>query len=182
MGLDDSLPLPERQRLSAEHTHQQKRQKSQKSQSCIQAAVRYLLAAGEAITFSAIARHAGLVRQTVAKYRELIDSTVQSFRNKDSVTSELKPHSIGLAATWSQARKYGVNFGGDKITNRQVAVLSSSWKEKKSNRNGVVASSELQVCGLEAIKDPPDESIRQRVWFFTEAIRTGQGNCRAIGM
>lgn len=63
MQLDKDLPLVERQRLAAARTHEV-RQKATESK--VRAACRQLQQKGETLTQAAIARLAGLSRQTVA--------------------------------------------------------------------------------------------------------------------
>jgi len=69
MNLDASLPLKERQRLAAQHTH---KTRNKASESKIRTACKSLLGKGAKLTLVAIAGTSGLARQTVAKYRHLI--------------------------------------------------------------------------------------------------------------
>ena len=69
MALDKSLSLAERQRLAAARTHAL-RQKATESK--IRAACRQLRGASEALAQSAIARLAGVTRQTVASYKHVL--------------------------------------------------------------------------------------------------------------
>ncbi|ECT7562161.1 replication protein A [Salmonella enterica subsp. enterica serovar Cerro] len=78
MQLDSSLPLRERQRLSAKRTHEA-RQKSTESR--IRAACRQLLQQGLKLTQTAIAKLAKLSRQTVAKYRYIYNEVSESSTN-----------------------------------------------------------------------------------------------------
>ncbi|EIS9016758.1 replication initiation protein [Shewanella sp.] len=78
MRLDSSLPLRERQRLSAKRTHEV-RQKSTESR--IRAACRQLLQQGLKLTQTAIAKLAKLSRQTVAKYRHICNEVSESSTN-----------------------------------------------------------------------------------------------------
>lgn len=73
MALDKSLPLKQRQSLAAQRTHVE--QKS-KTESKIEAACKILLQKGERCTQVAVAKVAGLSRQTVAKYRTLLSKPV----------------------------------------------------------------------------------------------------------
>jgi len=70
MRLSGSLPLRERQQLSSNRTHEVRRQSTKDR---IVASVKALKLAGEVVTFAAIARNSGLCRQTVARYRDLVD-------------------------------------------------------------------------------------------------------------
>lgn len=78
MRLDSSLPLRDRQRLSAKRTHEA-RQKSTESR--IRAACRQLLQQGLKLTQTAIAKLAKLSRQTVAKYRHICNEVSESSTN-----------------------------------------------------------------------------------------------------
>lgn len=70
MELDKSLPLPERQSLSAKRTHQLRHKDTE---SKIRAACRGLQERGEALTMTAIAALAGVTRQTVANYGHILN-------------------------------------------------------------------------------------------------------------
>ena len=74
MQLDKALPLQERQRQAAQRTHGL-RQKATESK--VRAACRQLQDKGEALTHAAIARLAGLTRQTVATYRHVLNEVVK---------------------------------------------------------------------------------------------------------
>jgi len=71
MRLDGDLPLPQRQKLSAERTHQVRRQATE---SKVRAACRLLLARGESITQAAVAKIAKISRQTVSTYKQILKS------------------------------------------------------------------------------------------------------------
>lgn len=74
MQLDKDLPLVERQRLAAARTHEV-RQKATESK--VRAACRQLQQKGEALTQVAIARLAGLSRQTVAAYKYVLSEVLK---------------------------------------------------------------------------------------------------------
>ncbi len=74
MQLDKDLPLVERQRLAAARTHEV-RQKATESK--VRAACRQLQQKGEALTQAAIARLAGLSRQTVAAYKHVLTEVLK---------------------------------------------------------------------------------------------------------
>lgn len=97
MQLDSSLPLRERQRLSAKRTHEA-RQKSTESR--IRAACRQLLQQGLKLTQTAIAKLAKLSRQTVAKYRYIYNEVSESSTNVISLDE---------VATAPKAVKHGVH-------------------------------------------------------------------------
>jgi hypothetical protein len=99
MQLDKALPLAERQRLSAERTHEV-RQKATESR--VRAACRLLQDRGVALTQVAIAQVAGLTRQTVAAYKQVI-------------TEALKPVAVAIlgAAVADSGR---VNHGAHQVS------------------------------------------------------------------
>lgn len=70
MRLDQALPLQERQSRSAERTHSERQKKTEEK---VRAACALLLTASEVITQVAIARIAGISRQTVATYQRTIN-------------------------------------------------------------------------------------------------------------
>lgn len=72
MGLDKSQPIEIRQRQAAQRTHQVRRTETE---SKIRSACRTLIEIGTKITYMAIAEQSGLSRQTVAKYKHIIDTT-----------------------------------------------------------------------------------------------------------
>ena len=74
MQLDKDLPLVERQRLAAARTHEV-RQKATESK--VRAACRQLQQKGETLTQAAIARLAGLSRQTVAAYKHVLTEVLK---------------------------------------------------------------------------------------------------------
>lgn len=71
MQLDASLPLSQRQCLSAQRTHQKRQQDTA---SKIRAAVTELIRTGRTVTQVAIAAISSVCRQTVAKYQSVIES------------------------------------------------------------------------------------------------------------
>lgn len=75
MGLDKSLPIDERQRLSATRTHEKRRSNTEGK---IRLAVARLKELGSAITLTAIAAASSLSRQTVARYQHVIASKLGS--------------------------------------------------------------------------------------------------------
>jgi hypothetical protein len=74
MNLDSNLSLPEKQALAAEHTHSARRQKTEVR---IRAACRALQAQGKALLHDAIAKAANLSRQTVSKYKHVLEEVKQ---------------------------------------------------------------------------------------------------------
>jgi len=74
MQLDKDLPLAERQRLAAQRTHEMRHKATE---SKVRAVCRLLQRKGEALTQIAIARAAGLTRQTVAAYKHVLDAVLK---------------------------------------------------------------------------------------------------------
>jgi hypothetical protein len=75
MGLDNSLPLSDRQRSAAARTHEL-RQKATESK--IRAACRALQLAGQRLSQAAISKATQLTRQTVANYRAVVDEVINT--------------------------------------------------------------------------------------------------------
>lgn len=73
MGLDKTLPLKERQKLSASRTRDIK---TANTQAKIKSGVKALSLRGESINFSSIAAETGLCRQTVSRHRSVVTSTL----------------------------------------------------------------------------------------------------------
>ena len=86
MNLDPSLPLKDRQQLAARRTH---KARNRASESKIRAACKSLLEKGAKLTLAAIASGSGLARQTVAKYRHLINEA-----EPPSNAAPLQPHTL----------------------------------------------------------------------------------------
>lgn len=105
MQLDKDLPLLERQRLAAQRTHQERHKATE---SKVRAACRLLQQKGESLTQTAVAKAAGLVRQTVASYKHVLTET-------------LAPLAVGLldAAT---AHPSDVKYGVHQVTAAPVVV------------------------------------------------------------
>ena len=82
MRLDQALPLKARQRLAAERTHAM-RQRSTESK--VRAACNALRTQGAAVTQTAIARLAGLARQTVASYKHVLQDVKAAAGIADAV-------------------------------------------------------------------------------------------------
>lgn len=117
MALDPDLPLPAKQSLSAQRTHQLRQQDTA---SRIRAACRLLAERGESLTQAAIGRIAGITRQTVASYKAIVDEA----RGRPTATAaEAAP---AIAAT--------VNYGTHQITAVRVSsmqlgsALSQPWQ------------------------------------------------------
>jgi Replicase family/Primase C terminal 1 (PriCT-1) len=74
MQLDSSLPLAQRQALAAKRTHEIR---NKATESKVRSAVRFLQEKGDAISQSAIARVAGVSRQTVATLKHVIEEAMK---------------------------------------------------------------------------------------------------------
>ncbi|KAA8698961.1 replication initiation protein [Pseudomonas cannabina] len=72
MELDKSIPLAERQKLSAKRTHEVRHKATE---SKIRAACRSLHSQAKPLAIATIAALSGITRQTVAKYRHVINET-----------------------------------------------------------------------------------------------------------
>ncbi len=125
MSLDPSLPLYERQKLSAKRTHE-KRQSQTESK--IRLACRQLLGRGEKLRQSAIAKLTTLTRQTVAKYKHIINETVAQ---PDSIIS-LKGGAIGAVQN--------VNYGVHQISAPLCSLVNETVIDSSSLSEGMVFS------------------------------------------
>ncbi|WP_186369798.1 replication initiation protein [Yersinia aldovae] len=123
MSLDPSLPLYERQKLSAKRTHE-KRQSQTESK--IRLACRQLLGRGEKLRQSAIAKLTTLTRQTVAKYKHIINQTVAQ---PDSIVS-LKGGAIGAVQN--------VNYGAHQISAPSCSLVNETVIHSSSLSEGMV--------------------------------------------
>lgn len=123
LGLSAELPLAERQRLGALHTHGVRREGSAER---IARACATLRREGARITFSAIARLAGLARQTVARYRALLGEPTGTgpapAASADSRSGTRQP--VAAPAAGSNPTP-GVTFGGHQITGAPPSVLGA---------------------------------------------------------
>ncbi len=119
MQLDRSLSLPEKQALAAERTHSARKQKTEGR---IRAACRVLQQQGKALLHEAIAQAASLSRQTVAKYKHVLEEvkkplSVVTLRatNPDPLDVKYAAHQVSAP----QVRPLGggeiVNFDGDLV-------------------------------------------------------------------
>ena len=109
MQLDKDLPLVERQRLAAARTHDV-RHKATASK--VRAACRVLQQQGEALTQAAIGRIAGLARQTVAKFKQVIQEVLTP-----AAVAPLE----GAAATTGH-----VKYGAHQVPADRVAVQNAA--------------------------------------------------------
>lgn len=108
MQLDPSLPLAERQRLAAQRSNELR---AKATASAVRAACRQLLASGKALALTAIARLAGITRQTVAAYRHVIAEAakppeIAPLPTRQAPTSPVKygAHQVSAAVPEDQKR------------------------------------------------------------------------------
>ncbi|MFC4161909.1 replication initiation protein [Chitinimonas lacunae] len=109
MQLDPDLSIVERQRLAATRTHEQRRTTTAER---IAAACRQLVATGERVTLTAVAKIAGVVRQTVAAYRDLLElpqvpSTEPLQEEKVTHQQNVKNAVYQISAVQSAGRVFG---------------------------------------------------------------------------
>ena len=110
MQLDKDLPLVERQRLAAARTHDVRHKATE---SKVRAACRFLQQKREALTQAAIARVAGLSRQTVAAYKHVL-------------TEVLKPAVVAVLGV--VAPKPDVKFGVHQVSGPVSQCINSVVK------------------------------------------------------
>lgn len=109
MQLDPALPLLERQRLGAAHTHAARKQTTIRK---IERACQALVRRHESLTQRAVARLAGVARQTVAKYREILE------RAESTPVPAIRTTPLPTAAAMTTANNESVNYGMHQITAR----------------------------------------------------------------
>lgn len=112
MALDQSLPLAEKQALAAERTHSTRKQKTEGQ---IRAACRILQEQGKALLHDAIAQAAKLSRQTVAKYKHVLEEvkkplSVLALRPVNGVPAGVKYAAHQVSAPLGG----GVSFAGEQ--------------------------------------------------------------------
>lgn len=118
MRLDKDLPLDEKQRLAARRSTAI-RQKATESK--IRAACRQLQQKGQALAQAAIAKLAGVTRQTVANYKHIVSellqpAVVQLKEGAEAATKAVKSgvHQVAAAPRdWGAAGRTGDLFGPD---------------------------------------------------------------------
>lgn len=106
MALDPDMPLPAKQSLSAQRTHQVRQQGTA---SRIRAACRLLSERGESLTQAAIGRLAGVTRQTVATYKAIVD--------------EARGRPTATVAEAAPANAAAVNYGTHQIPAVRVSAV-----------------------------------------------------------
>lgn len=113
MGLDKSLPIEERQRLSATRTHEKRRSSTEGK---IRLAVARLTELGSSITLTAIAAATSLSRQTVARYQHVISMKLASKRDVIPLREAVAGHD------------QNVNYGVHQITAPSFCLVSVTAK------------------------------------------------------
>lgn len=114
MHLSDELSLKEKQRMAAQHTHGLQHQSSTAK---ILAACAVLKSQSAALTLSAVAKAAGLARQTVAKYRHLLAAKPAEVQPSSTAGAVGAPAAAPAQAPARAATATsGVNFGGCQIS------------------------------------------------------------------
>jgi len=94
MNLDKTLPLDERQRLAAARSADLRRRATE---SKVRAAARQLLASGGRLALAAVARIAGVSRQTIANYKHVLDEVAcPAAAVKELVTAAAKTVKFGV--------------------------------------------------------------------------------------
>jgi hypothetical protein len=95
MNLDKALPLDERQRLAAARSADLRRRATE---SKVRAAARQLLASGGRLALAAVARIAGVSRQTIANYKHVLDEVALPATAvvKELVTAAAKTVKFGV--------------------------------------------------------------------------------------
>jgi hypothetical protein len=102
MDLDEALPLPERQRLAAQRTHEIR---AASTESRIRAACRNLQSQGKPLVQALVAKAAQLSRQTVAAYKHIFREVAAA---ADGVVTPLRP-APGAAAGVTPEVKHAVH-------------------------------------------------------------------------
>lgn len=98
MALQAEMPLQEKQRLAALRTHGI-RQKSTESK--VRAACRRLIEAGEQLRVTAVARMAGISRQTIAAYKHVMYQVQNTMRAAGITKVDVKYGVHQISATLS---------------------------------------------------------------------------------
>ncbi|RMU47336.1 putative replication protein, RepA [Pseudomonas savastanoi pv. glycinea] len=114
MELDKSTPLAERQKLSAKRTHEVRHKATE---SKIRAACRSLHSQAKPLAIAAIAALSGITRQTVAKYRHVINETRSNVVVALQPTFTTSPSAVPKTPGWpSQVSKsLCVKHGANQI-------------------------------------------------------------------
>lgn len=142
MELDKSLSLTTRQSLAAERTHSE-RQKATASK--IRMVCQGMIQRGETLTYGAIATLARLTRQTVAKYKHVIDQAAAP-----------QPQKIAPLRV-SEGADPSVNYGAHQVT-AQLAPLPFALAVSSAGVDVDVLIPPPSAHSLEAIPPEPGSS------------------------
>ena len=112
MQLEQSLSLPEKQALAAERTHSARKQKTEGR---IRAACRVLQQQGKALLHEAIAQAANLSRQTVAKYKHVLEEVKKPLSVVTLRATNPVPLDVKYAVHQVSAPQGGTLGGGDVV-------------------------------------------------------------------
>ena len=107
MQLDASLPLAKRQALAAKRTHEVRHKATE---SKVRSAVRFLQEKGDAISQSAVARVAGISRQTVATLKHVIEEA-------------MKPSPISVFGKPTKTKNQPVKNGVHQVTAPRIPMF-----------------------------------------------------------
>jgi hypothetical protein len=154
MDLDETMSLPERQRLAAQRTHEIR---AASTESRIRAACRNLQAQGKPLLQTLVAKAAQLSRQTVAAYKHIFRE-VAAFAD---VVTPLRPapaaagpgvkhavHQVAAAPGPLQSEPARLVPGGP------VAGVSGCLSDTSSGKPLVGNSTELSIRGAQGAKRP----------------------------
>lgn len=108
MQLDASLPLAQRQALAAKRTHEVRHKATE---SKVRSAVRFLQEKGDAISQSAVARVAGISRQTVATLKHVIEEA-------------MKPAPISVFVKPAKTKNQPVKNGVHQVTAPRISEFT----------------------------------------------------------
>lgn len=163
LQLDKNLPLIERQRLSAQHTHEQRRQQSTNTIRC---AVAQLYKQGKKITQVAVAKLAGISRQQIAKhYSHLLQTNTETEHTPSPLSKNISPKTANEAPinvnngqtpkfTFSHSNhEKNVNYDTHQVT----ALLKDLLKKNNNERSGDYEKNEwlsakVEKCSAKLVK------------------------------
>lgn len=115
MGLaGQEMELDEKQRAAAIRTHEQRHQTTANK---VRAAIRFLMQAGRAITFTNIASAASITRQTASKYREIIAEILSPTPQKtETQQTQTDTQNNVRRVDFQRPPAGGVNYGAYQVT------------------------------------------------------------------
>ncbi|WP_305967406.1 replication initiation protein [Marinobacter salsuginis] len=117
MALNGDLPLDEKQRLAAKRTHQVRRTVTERT---IRQACEKLKRDGQPLTMVGVAKVAGVSRQTIARYRHVLNESPQRTQSDDSKVlhlplRSLKPVFVSYGVYQISALRLRVALLGDEV-------------------------------------------------------------------